>query len=85
MSSRAALMRRLSILPTEGLLKLLKDETLIELAMKFFDSETRQVKQDTEVENLDDVRKASQAHISMGGEKLKRPLNAFMAFRSKTY
>lgn len=81
MATRAELMQRLSILPTQELLLLLKDETLLDIASQYFDSAIHQ-------NVLPSLNAASAPSIPIQGkppvcDKAKRPLNAFMAFRSE--
>lgn len=82
MTTRAELTERLSSVPTNELLRLLKDETLAEITVMYF--------QNIEMELM--TPKPIASSITVPGSitaskksdaKAKRPLNAFMAFRSE--
>lgn len=67
------------MLPTHELLHLLKDETIVEIAARYFDTSLQPnvLPSTAPMANMPDTTRTSVC------EKAKRPLNAFMAFRSK--
>ncbi|TWU74669.1 hypothetical protein ED733_003798 [Metarhizium rileyi] len=73
MATRAELMQRLSTLPTQELLHILKDETIFEIAAQYFDASMQSNAVPSAVPNRTK---------NLVCDKAKRPLNAFMAFRS---
>nr|AST15024.1 mat1-1-1 [Trichoderma spinulosum] len=81
MTSRAELEKHLSVLRTEDILRLLRDDTLMELATGYF-APLAVASNQSEAREPPPVT----APTSQPGEalldKAKRPLNAFMAFRS---
>lgn len=82
MATRAALMHRLATIPTEDLLKLMEDQTIFDLATKYFQNASST--QPEGVDTSSNVEPASGAPLPKPAkDKAKRPLNAFMAFRSK--
>lgn len=81
MLSREELERHLSVLRTEEILRFLRDDTLLEIANRYFASGQ------TEVEPTMSLETPASTVAGQSGEpstdRAKRPLNAFMAFRSK--
>jgi lipopolysaccharide biosynthesis glycosyltransferase len=85
MMSREEMERHLSVLRTEEILHLLRDDTLLEIAERYFaslgmNSTQHEVHQpvsiNTPISTFADQSKPPST------DKAKRPLNAFMAFRS---
>jgi hypothetical protein len=87
MATREKLMRRLSALPAEDLLKLLSDDTIFEVARKFFDTPNTPYEDTKPMASTDASSSTvtSEPLASPSHERAKRPLNAFMAFRSEFY
>ncbi|UKZ74126.1 hypothetical protein TrVFT333_001785 [Trichoderma virens FT-333] len=85
MMSREELEKHLSVLRTEEILSLLRDDTLLELANTYFTSLGMASKQN-EVREYTSMDTSTSSFKNQPGEpstdKAKRPLNAFMAFRS---
>ncbi|KAL7947748.1 MAT1-1-1 [Trichoderma barbatum] len=85
MMSREELEKHLSVLRTEEILRLLRDDTLLELANTYFASLGMGSRQN-EVKESTSMDTSTSTFISQAGEtspdRAKRPLNAFMAFRS---
>lgn len=77
--SREELTTRLSIIPIYEVLQLLADDTLRDMCAVFF---PEPVEQPTEAHHTV-FESASQESSMATTKKSKRPLNAFMAFRSK--
>ncbi|KAL7916235.1 MAT1-1-1 [Trichoderma velutinum] len=86
MMSREELERHLSVLRTEEILRLLRDDTLLELANTYFSSLGMRSKQNEVKESTSMDTSPSSFMSQQPGEpspdRAKRPLNAFMAFRS---
>lgn len=82
MPTRTELIERLSAVPTLNLLDFMEDKTLHELARRYFehleDAETQRVALSDEVQ----VTNNPPATIA-AKRKVKKALNAFIAFRSK--
>lgn len=85
MMSREEMEKHLSVLRTEEILRFLRDDTLVEIAERYFSSiginsnqsELQQSSStNTPISTFADQSKQPSA------DKAKRPLNAFMAFRS---
>ncbi|KAL6797549.1 MAT1-1-1 [Trichoderma sp. SZMC 28013] len=86
MMSREELEKHLSVLRTEEILRFLRDDTLLELANTYFASLGMRSKQN-EVKESTSMDTSPPSFINQqSGEpspdRAKRPLNAFMAFRS---
>ena len=81
MANRTALMQRLSVLSTEDLLKLLPDDALAQMVTMVVGNAQHETKGHDSM-MVDSVNPANPSKSS-GSDRLKRPLNAFMAFRSK--
>nr|QDH06609.1 mating-type A-1 protein [Epichloe glyceriae] len=79
MATRAELMQRLSMLPTQELLQYLKDETMLDIASRYFDTTFQPTMTPTFNQTTMSPHLKSKVKTC---EKAKRPLNAFMAFRS---
>ncbi|KAL7790733.1 mating-type protein MAT alpha 1 domain-containing protein [Trichoderma ceciliae] len=81
--SREELERHLSVLRTEEILRFLRDDTLLEIADRYFTSFGMGSNQN---ENPTSLETPASAFVAQSGEpsteRAKRPLNAFMAFRS---
>ncbi|KAL6795055.1 MAT1-1-1 [Trichoderma sp. SZMC 28012] len=86
MMSREELEKHLSVLRSEDILRLLRDDTLLELANTYFASLGMRSKQNEVKEPASMDTSPSSFMNQQPGEpspdKAKRPLNAFMAFRS---
>ncbi|KKP01501.1 mating-type protein MAT-1 [Trichoderma harzianum] len=85
MMSREELEKHLSVLRTEEILRLLRDDTLLELANTYFASLGMRSKQNEAKDASMDTSPSSFMNQQSGEpspDKAKRPLNAFMAFRS---
>ncbi|KJK75530.1 hypothetical protein H634G_08894 [Metarhizium anisopliae BRIP 53293] len=78
MATRAELMQRLSMLPTQELLHILKDETIFDIAAQYFDASMQSNILPSTTPVIHNTHKTKNTVC----EKAKRPLNAFMAFRS---
>lgn len=81
MPTREEIFQRLSSVRTQELLNLLSDEAIFQLASRYFESTS-----DAEVLAPVDTSAASVAPEqakNTPSDRAKRPLNAFMAFRSK--
>jgi hypothetical protein len=81
MATRSEILPRLSTIPTEELLELLGDDAIFDLAAKCFQSN------DATTNNVVEASVAVEGaalntHTEPAKDKAKRPLNAFMAFRS---
>ncbi|KAG5946829.1 hypothetical protein E4U53_006511 [Claviceps sorghi] len=79
MATRAELMQQLSMLPTQELLQYLKDETMLDIASRYFNSTFQPAMR------TDFISIPMSSHLKsevQTCDKAKRPLNAFMAFRS---
>lgn len=86
MMSREELEKHLSVLRTEEILRLLRDDTLLELANTYFASLGMRSKQNEAKDASMDTSPSSFMNQQSGEpspDKAKRPLNAFMAFRSE--
>nr|AKE48503.1 MAT1-1-1 [Ustilaginoidea virens]AKE48507.1 MAT1-1-1 [Ustilaginoidea virens] len=80
MATRAELMQRLSMLPTHELLHLLRDETIVEIAARYFDASLPpNLMQPLNPIPMPETPTQTKSYAC---DKAKRPLNAFMAFRS---
>lgn len=75
MASRSELMQRLAVLPTYELLRLLTDDTILEIASRCFTV-------GAQASIMTPPLTANEPETPPV-DKAKRPLNAFMAFRSK--
>ncbi|KAF4582991.1 MAT1-1-1 [Ophiocordyceps camponoti-floridani] len=76
-------MRRLATLSTQKILALLTDETLFQLGAQYLQFEaTTQADDASAVEVAETSPAAQLGQLVKENEKAKRPLNAFMAFRS---
>ncbi|KAH0497176.1 hypothetical protein TgHK011_004505 [Trichoderma gracile] len=87
MMSREELEKHLSVLRTDEILHFLRDDTLLELANTYFTSIGISAQQNEAIkQNTSGEAPSSSSITNQGGEastdKAKRPLNAFMAFRS---
>ena len=81
MSTRIAMTERLSDVPTPEILDLLDDDTIYELATRYFQQAARAQRESGQT--INEVQASpSAASPPSGKDKAKRPLNAFMAFRS---
>lgn len=84
MTTRSDLLPRLTLVPTEELLELLGDDAIFDLAAKCFPADASTPSESAELSATVDP-----SSLLVLGEpardKAKRPLNAFMAFRSMYY
>ncbi|KAK5998934.1 Mating-type protein MAT-1 [Cladobotryum mycophilum] len=86
MDSKAEIMKRLSALPAQDLLRLLRDETIFEIAARYFElTGLNQVQDRGQTQTSSVPSSTSSAAVparAAPSDRAKRPLNAFMAFRS---
>ena len=83
-ATRAELMRRLSILSTEELLSFLKDETIFEIAEAYFEKLNNDAQSSANLKACGHIAPSTATPSrSPATDRAKRPLNAFMAFRSE--
>ena len=83
-------MERLSAVPTQNILHLLRDETIFDLASKFFQptngpSEIKTHSNNGDIiklQNAISAKSGNRVAAKVASDRAKRPLNAFMAFRS---
>lgn len=85
MMSREEMEKHLSVLRTEEILRFLRDDTLLEIAERYFasigiNSNQNQVQQSPSVDTT--ISTFADQSRQPSADKAKRPLNAFMAFRS---
>lgn len=96
MSTRAALVGRLLAVPTAELLELLDDDAIIDLAARYFqrlaETPTEDVGSLAAIETAADIASSDVTAVQSAADavssdpfkdKARRPLNGFMAFRSK--
>lgn len=77
MATRADLMQRLAAIPAEDLLTLLEDDAIYNLAARYFHASAP-----SQSETSDTPSPIEPIIGDAPKDKAKRPLNAFMAFRS---
>ncbi|KYK59754.1 MAT1-1-1 [Drechmeria coniospora] len=77
-TTRAEILQRLSAVQCLELLQLMPDDTLLELAGRYFETLT-----DSEIlrSHENSAPNIGKDHVKIASDRAKRPLNAFMAFR----
>jgi hypothetical protein len=90
MNTKQEILERLSAVPTQNILHLLRDETIFDLASKFLqpingpsEIKTHSTNGDImKLKNTISAKTGNRVAAKVTSDRAKRPLNAFMAFRS---